>query len=693
MIEARDAIPRISLLWLLAALLLLIVPHVVRLPVWVTVLLFSCMGWRLLIYAGRLGFPGKLLKISIVLVALPLTVMQYGAAGEGLDTAVCLLILGVVFKLLEMRDRRDILIVIALCYVLAMLGFIYTQTILATLHAIVCFILITATMLSLYRDDARNTFKDNGRLAVRLVLQSIPLTIALFVLVPRVSPLWSMPLPVSSSTSTGVSDEMTPGDITNLGRSTELAFRVSFTGDAPANEALYWRGLVLDFFDGRTWRRAGSTLQTYQMISRFPTDFRGVPLGEPVSYDVIMEPTQQSWVYSLQLAEVSARDMVQDRNYSLITEMPINQRYRYQVNSYLQHQTDLQLAGTQRARSLQMPEGDLNPRTSALATQMRAAAATDIDFAMAVLQHFRELPFYYTLTPSALGDSSIDEFMFTTREGFCGHYAGSFVYMMREVGIPARVVVGYQGGEYNPYEDYTLVYQYNAHAWAEVWIEGEGWVRFDPTAAVAPERITLGVETFFQDQPGFMEDAGFSMMRFRDTQWLNTVRLRLEGLDYAWNRWVVSYDENMQMELLGNWFGDNARRGLLIALGSTIAMFFVLAGWFLLRHGKVTRHDPATRLYLNLLKELARSGVPRQRGEGPVDYCSRVAAQRPEIAMQMSEVTDLFLKLAYVNKVNMETLQNGSNADFRRLRLTCRQLRRRLMTPLRRLLAGARLVP
>ena len=692
MTDAREAIPRISLLWLLAALLLLILPHVVRLPVWVTVLLLGCMGWRLLIYAGRLGFPGKWLKIAIVVVALPLTVMQYGAQGVGLDTAVCLLILGVVFKLLEMRDRRDILIVIALCYVLAMLGFIYTQTILATLHAIVCFILITATMLSLYRDNARNTFRDNGRLAVRLVLQSIPLTIALFVLVPRVSPLWSMPLPVSSSTNMGVSDEMTPGDITNLGRSSQLAFRVSFTGEAPAHEDLYWRGLVLDFFDGRTWRRAGSTLQTYQMITRFPTDFRGVPMGEPVSYDVILEPTQQSWVYALQLAEVSARDMVQDRNYSLITEQPINQRYRYQVSSYLQHQTDLQLAGTQRARSLQIPEGDLNPRTAALAAELRAAAATDMDYAVAVLRHFREQPYYYTLTPPALGDASIDEFMFTTREGFCGHYAGSFVYMMREAGIPARVVVGYQGGEYNPFEDYTLVYQYNAHAWAEVWIEGEGWVRFDPTAAVAPERITMGVESFFQDQPGFMEDAGFSMMRFRDTQWLNTLRLRLEGLDYAWNRWVVSYDENMQMELLGDWFGDNARQGLLIALGSTIALFFVFAGWFLLRHGKGTRHDPATRVYLSLLNELARSGVPRRRGEGPVDYCGRVASERPDLAADLREVTDLYVRLAYLEKTVAADVKDAGNSTLASLRQASRQLRRRLMTPLRRVLLACGLV-
>jgi len=646
------------------------------------------MGWRLLIFLGRLGFPRKWLKMSIVFVALPMTVVQYRVIGVGLDTAVCLLILGVVFKLLEMRDRRDILIVVALSYVLAMVGFIYTQTILATLHAIVCFILITATMLSLYRDNERNTFRHNGRLAIRLVLQSIPLTIALFVLVPRVAPLWSMPLPVSSSTNMGVSDEMTPGDITNLGRSTELAFRVSFNEESPAHEYLYWRGLVLDFFDGRTWRRAGSTLQTYQMISRFPADFRGVPLGEPLSYDVILEPTQQTWVYALQLAEFSASDMIQDRNYSLITEKPITQRYRYQMRSYLQHQTDLQLSGTQRARSLQIPEGDLNPRTAALAEQLRAGTQGDMAYALEVLRYFREQPFYYTLTPPALGDSSIDEFMFTTLEGFCGHYAGSFVYMMREAGIPARVVVGYQGGEYNPFEDYTMVYQYNAHAWAEAWIEGEGWVRFDPTAAVAPERISLGMESIFADQPGFMDGDDFSMMRFRDTEWLNTLRLRLDAMDYAWNRWVVSYDEDMQLQLLAELFGDNARQGLMIALGSSIALFFALAGWFLLRHGSRVSHDPATRIYLSLLRELADGGLARQCGEGPRDYCRRIACARPELADDLRTVTELFMGLAYEVKASDPATSEPRNVHFKQLRQAAKHLRLRLMSPLRRVLSG-----
>jgi len=257
---------------------------------------------------------------------------------------------------------------------------------------------------------------------------------------------------------------------------------------------------------------------------------------------------------------------------------------------------------------------------------------------------------------------------------------------MREVGIPARVVVGYQGGEYNPYEDYTLVYQYNAHAWAEAWFEGEGWVRFDPTAAVAPERITLGVESIFADQPGFLEDAGFSMMRFRDTQWLNTLRLRLDAMDYAWNRWVVSYDEDMQNQLLGSWFGENARQGLLLTLGSVIVLFFILGGWLLLRKGQYRQHDPASRIYLALLRELAVCGLPRKRGEGPGAYCRRVAALRPEYAEQLQQVTTQFEALAYLQTSAAAAADSSRLGQLRALEEGSWQLRRRLLSPWRRLL-------
>lgn len=675
--DVNYQIPRLALLWVLAALLLVILPGMLRLPLWILLLVLGCMGWRLLIFAGRASYPGKLVKALIVFTALPLTVLQFRTQGVGLDAAVCLLILGVVFKLLEMQYKRDIVIVIVLAYVLTMIGFIYSQTIPSGLHAVLAVAVITGALVSLNRDNARNNFRNNARLAAQLVLQSIPLTLALFILVPRIAPLWTMPLPVPSST-TGVTDEMTPGDISSLGRSAELAFRVSFDGEAPSHDRLYWRGLVLDFFDGRTWHRSGSTFLDYGMIRRYPSENRGVPQGGPVAYDVIMEPTQQTWVYGMQLAEVTAGEIVQDRNYSLHTATPITQRLRYQLRSWSAFHTDLELPRALRSRALQMPEEDSNTQSAALARELRAASADDMDYVTRVLRHYREQPFFYTLNPPLLGEASIDEFLFQTREGFCEHYAGSFVYLMRAVGIPARVVVGYHGGEYNRFEDYTMVYQYNAHAWAEVWFEGEGWVRFDPTGAVAPERISQGVEAVFANQPGFMEDSGFSMMRFRDTQWLNTLRLRLDAIDYAWNRWVVSYDQDLQLEFLEDLFGENARSSLLWALGMSTALIFSVAAFFLLRGGQRQLRDPATRGYLALAADLAAMGLPRRTGEGPLDYCARVSAERPELAESMQSVTMLYVQLCYGEQ------GVGSEQLRQEFRMTLQTLRLRVLSRARR---------
>jgi transglutaminase-like putative cysteine protease len=671
-------IPRISLIWIMASIALVIAPHVPRLPLWIVALIIVCMAWRLLIFQGKLAYPGCVAKVLIVLITLPLTVLQYRGQGLGLDAAVCLLIMGVVFKLLEMCTRRDMMIVVTLTYVLIMVGFIYSQTILTSVHALLLVIVITGALVSLNRDNSHSTIVGNSRVAIRLVLQSIPLSIALFVLVPRVAPLWSMPSP-ASATKTGVTDEMTPGSITNLGRSAELAFRVSFEGEIPPHEELYWRGLVLDFFDGQTWRRAGSSFLSFNMISRFPTEFLGTPRGAAIDYDVVLEPTQQSWIYALQLAQFNDSDIVQDRNYTLHTSTPITQRFRYQIRSHLLSATDVELPGVLLARGLQLPDVELNPRTQAFAKQMRNESTDERDFVMRILGYFREQPFYYTLNPPRLGDESIDEFLFSTREGFCGHYAGSFVYMMRAAGIPARVVVGYQGGEYNPFENYTMVYQYNAHAWAEVWLEGEGWVRFDPTAAVAPERISLGVEAVFANQPGFMEDSRFSMIRFRDTQWLNSLRLRLDALDYAWNRWVVSYDEDLQFALLEDLFGTNARAGVLLVLFASICVLLGIVAVVLLGGNRRVRHDPATRLYLGLADELAKVGLARKRGEGPRDYCERICHHRADIGPQMRELTDFYQQLNYGNAVEkLAAAQSHDSHTLALLRQSIYALRRRL---------------
>jgi transglutaminase-like putative cysteine protease len=639
-------IPRLSLLWILASLVVIVLPQAFRLPWWVTGISILCVVWRLAVFSGRIAYPATSIRASLVLLAIVLTAWQYVGVGIGLDAAISVLVLGTFFKTLEMREKRDIAIVICLSYVLIMAGFIYSQTILTGVHALLAMMITTGSLISVSRDNAHNTLAHNTRLSMRIILQAIPVTIILFIFVPRIAPLWTMPQPSPGST-TGVSDEMSPGDISSLGRSADLAFRVSFDGDAPSHDQLYWRGLVLDDFDGRAWTRSRSSFALARRLANEPVDLEIATQGLPISYDVILEPTQQNWLYAMPLADFDSTDIFRDSNFSLYLRNPITQRYRYQMRAFLQYQSASELREYSRRINLALPEQDANVLSRDFAENLRAQSGDDRDYINAVLNNFRQQEFYYTLTPGLLGQASVDEFLFSSRDGFCEHYASSFVYLMRAAGIPSRVVVGYQGGEYNPYEDYTMVYQYNAHAWAEVWLEGEGWVRVDPTAAVAPERINLGVEAYFANQPGFLEESGFSMLRFRDNAWINSLRLRLDALDYAWNRWVVSYDEDLQLSFLEGLLGDGVKKRLVwILVGSTSVVFGLLA-FFVLRGGARVRYDKATQMYLGATANLQKIGLTRGRGEGPRDYAERVALARPDLAVSIRELTELYMQLNY----------------------------------------------
>ncbi len=665
-------IPRTALYWLLSILVLLVLPHTLRLPIWVMLLSAFCIGWRVLIHKGKIGYPGRCIKALLVFSALPLSVWQFRSDGEGVgvDLAVCLLIIGAKFKLLEMRYRRDIYILIILAFMLALTGFIYSQTLVSSFYNLGIVLLILTTMVLLNRNisatgsDSVRMQGTSLRLAGILILQSIPVMLILFILVPRITPLWAMPLP-ASSTRTGISDEMTPGSISQLGRSGELAFRVTFNGKTPPHEMLYWRGLVLDNFDGQTWRRSEGPLLPRGAFNEEGFSPAGnSPAGAvaPLVYDVILEPTQQQWLYGIRLAQVNASEVIQDRYDNLVSIRPISQRYRYLVQSYPDAPSDINLPRGMRNRALQLPE-DGNPRTHTLAAELRAEYDNDRDLINSVLRHYNEEPFFYTLTPPALQGNSIDAFLFDTRQGFCGHYAGSMVYLLRAAGIPARVVVGYQGAESNPFEEYLMIYQYNAHAWVEVWLQGEGWVRFDPTAWVAPERITQGMEAFFGERASFLEETTFSRLGLGSVAWLNVMRLRLDAMEYTWNRFVISYNSDLQLDLLQEVFGENAREYAVIALVALITLCMALVAAFMWWRNRRQALDPVLTLYLNLTDMLAAKGLPRSPAEGPVAYCERIGRERPELYATLKSVTRQFVQAMYRQTSNGESNAENSAAD------------------------------
>ncbi len=673
--ELAYQIPRPALIWILAAVVLVLLPQSVRMPFWISGIALLCVCWRVLIFSGRLKYPSRMIRVFIVLITLFVSLSQIRSIGIGLDSAASLLALGFVFKLIEMREKRDIYVVISLCFIMSMVAFLYSQSVLSTIYIALVIAVTTAAMIALNRSTLVTDNAGTARLAMKITFQALPLTVVLFVMFPRIAPLWSVPMQTGVN-STGVTDEMSAGDISQLGRSTALAFRVQFeNGPVLAHEFLYWRGLVLDNFDGETWRRTRSS-SSYSAASaladfRMDREDRVRTTGNPINYNVILEPTQQRWIYGLHLAEPDDADLFRSRNFELFNNGIITQRLSYDLRSYRQNQTDLLLLDRMRARSLRLPEQG-NERSWQFARDLRASVSTDRDFVFAVLGHFQQNEYFYTLNPPLLGENRVDEFLFDSLAGFCEHYASSFTFLMRAAGIPARVVVGYQGAEYNPYENYMMVYQYNAHAWAEVWLEGEGWVRFDPTAAVSPERIELGVEEALRDDPAFMEDGLFSAARLGGIDWLNSIRLRLDAIEYEWNRRVVNYDKDLQFDLFERLFGEVTERKVLILMGSLAAIVIFAVGLTVINLEPRIRRSPVNRFYLGVCKELAKINLARRQGEGPIAFSNRVCAARPDLAEAMTELTDLYIKLNYleksVNEVQQKTELKALNKAFSRLK-------------------------
>ncbi|MEQ8630435.1 MAG: DUF3488 and transglutaminase-like domain-containing protein [Gammaproteobacteria bacterium] len=644
--DMQYQIPRPALLWILAAVVMVIIPQSIRMPIWLSVIALVCVGWRLMIFSGRLSYPSKRTRIAAVIFTLLVSLTQLRNFGVGLESASSLLTLGFVFKLIEMRHKRDIYVVISLCFVMCMVAFLYSQSAVLTVYLVLCIFVIVAAMVALNRTSLQASAGSTAWMSLRIVLQAVPLTIVLFLVFPRIAPLWAVPVQTNSG-RTGVSDEMTAGDLSQLGLSNELAFRVQFEDRSPPlHSDLYWRGLVLENFDGATWsrRRGRSSYSSAAEYANFQFQWRDrVRLSDEVlQYNVIIEPTQQPWLYGLHLIDPETRGVYQSRNFEIFNNGLITKRQSYDLRSYRGSQTDLILLDSARRRNLALPQQG-NERSREFAAQLRASVDSDRDYVFQVLAHFQQNPFFYTLNPALLDDNRVDQFLFDTREGFCEHYASSFAFLMRAAGIPARIVVGYHGAQYN--RDYLMVYQYNAHAWNEVWLEGEGWVRFDPTGAVSPERIEQGVEAALQNDPAFMEEV--LLEGFGRFSWFNAMRLRLDAIEYEWNRSVVSYDEQQQIQFFEDLFGDLSQQLMVLLLIAVFGVVIAGVGLTIIRIEPGKNRDPVLKLYRRVCIELDKIGLGRQRGEGPIDYRDRVIAVRPELGETMTELTRLYVAASY----------------------------------------------
>ena len=651
------AIPRISLVWLLVAQALVILPHLGHLPGWITGLWLVCGTWRIQVFRMRTSYPGGLTKGCMLLAA---AVGVYASRGSliGLDAGVALLISTFVLKLVELKTRRDALVLVFLGFFVVLTAYLFNDGLPAALYSLLPVTALLAALIGLQQGSLSEKPWPTLRLAAGLLLQAVPLMLVLFLLFPRLGPLWSVPVPGGGG-SRGLEESMAPGDMAELSQSGDLTFRASFDGPVPPRRQLYWRGLTFELFDGRRWS------QLVEPVQGLPApDWQ--PEGPALSYSIVMQASGQPWLFALDTARTDLPQTRQMGDFHLQRRQPVEQSLLYQVTSWPQARREVEHSPRLNV-ALQLP-ADGNPRARRWAARLKQRYAGDGQALVdALLKHFAQKKYYYTLKPPKAGNDVVDEFLFDSRRGFCAHYAGAMTFVLRAAGIPARVVVGYQGGELNPEGNYVLVHQFDAHAWVEYWLPGRGWISVDPTFQVAPERIEQGLEQALPASDTFLADAPLSPLHYRHVAWFNSLRLSWDSLNFAWQRKVLGYQGDAQLKLLEGWFGRlDATRVALAMVGSGGVLLGLMA-LLLLKPWRRER-DPQRRLYGQFERLLARHGLQRGPGEGPRAFAERAALALPGQAEEIRTFARRFEEQRYA----------GTAADPGALRQALNRLWRRL---------------
>ncbi|MGE0310897.1 MAG: DUF3488 and DUF4129 domain-containing transglutaminase family protein [Lautropia sp.] len=609
-------------LFLMGAVFLSVLPQMGFLPPWCTAGFVVLFAWRLgLLFSGR-PLPGTLVRWLAAAAILIAVFAQYRSI-FGREAGVALLVLFLGLKLMEMRARRDLFVVIFLCCFLLLTGYFHSQGIWMAAATLAALFTLVASMLTMQFRQQEIPVSRRFRYASVLLLQALPIAAALFVLFPRASgPLWGLPGDAQAG-KTGLSESMSPGDLSELAQSDAVVMRVQFDGAAPPAGQMYWRGPTFGDFDGRTWRATRYRAPSVAPQLTLDPPHAGAPRGpapRALSYRATVEPANHRWLITLEMP--TAIPQLDDRRisitptYDLVADRPLIERFRFDASARL----DARIGVNETAESLRnwlaLPPG-FNPRTRELAATLAAAAGDAAPRARVeqALDWLRAGGFSYTLSPPTLGRDSVDDFLFGSRAGFCEHFSNAFVVLMRQMGIPARVVTGYQGAEHNRGDDYWIVRQSDAHAWAEVWLDGVGWRRVDPTAVVAPDRIQRGSRAL-RALAGSGDDA-------TDERWTDRLRLNLDAIAHGWNQWVLSYDRGRQMSLfarLGIDFGD--WREIAGAVAGFMALVIGAVALAALR--PQMPKDPAERCFDEFCQRVAALGLARHPYETPNRFYGRI---------------------------------------------------------------------
>ncbi len=626
------------LIFLLVSIGLIVFPHIYHIPAAVFGFFCLLLGWRFISIWKQNWLPNaRVVFLLLIFGTLLLYSQHQGLFGRDAGTNLFIIALGL--KLLEIKKERDLYLISYLAFIVAASQFLYEQSILMAAYILMvcCVLLAMLVSINSHKMQIFAAFKTSAI----IIVQALPIAVALFILFPRVeAPKW-MIFNEQRQARTGLSDSMEPGSISDLGLSEELVFRVKFAGAIPPQRQRYWRGPVLSYTDGKRWIQGA-----FQKPLIRPT-----VTGTPYQYTLLMEPQDKNWVFALDMPQEFSSPLALNAAYQLITSDSPDKRAEYKVISYPEYNTGpINLSEYKAATRL---PGEPSDKIKQLVGQLHGFDSPPDNFINQLLNHFRVEDFHYTLTPPAMEANPIESFLFNTRRGFCSHYASAFVYLMRVAHIPARVVTGYQGGELNKVGDFLEIRQADAHAWTEVWLEKRGWVRVDPTAAIAPERIEREINLDRQTVYGIA--AATNYLPRPAYNWLKQARQLWSNVDYNWQRWVINYDNKSQSSFL-SLFGINDLKALAYWMITVIGLITAVLCWFLL-YQKPKTADKVLLIYNRFCKKLAKHGLVRNTGEGVKDFAERVKMKLPKQAEDIDRITAVFIRLRYGRVATVEDLQ------------------------------------
>lgn len=622
---------------LLIAVPIAALPHAWEQPPWVFAVVLGAWLWRVLIHVTQARLPARWLLVTLVFAGGGLTIAEFGTVfGQQAGTALLLVMFSL--KLLEVHSQRDVVVSLFLGYFVVVTTYFFNQSIMIAAYSLLSVWLITAALIQVHAGRTL-PFSRLARSSAAMLIHALPIMLILFVIFPRVpGPIWGSP-EQNQSARTGLSDRLEPGDIARLLENEATALRVRFDGPPPASSDQYWRAMVMTDFDGRGWR-------VDRGRPEIPIE---AGLAGEVQYTVTLESTGARYLPMLDFpVEIPSHARLLD-NLQVVQSQRITNRAQYSGEANLTLAPILPLSPPERARALALPSGAA-PRARTQAGLWRAMHGNDNQaIVREALQHFSEDPFRYTLRPPRLTGDTTDVFLFETRAGYCEHYASAFAVLMRAAGIPARVIVGYQGGQWMDTGDYLRLRQADAHAWTEVWLDDTGWTRMDPTAAIAPERIETGLSGWVGDDadaPAFLRRSGLS--------WTVEWRLRVSDwhdmLTFRWESLVLAFDPERQRELFAR-FGLDATdwRSILIALGISFGGLAVLAALLVLWRRPPDRRDGAQRALDRLSDRLGALHLARKPHETMAVYAARVCQNRPRLAAPLRDFSQAYTHLRFAD--------------------------------------------